>query len=206
MAEGVDESIVTKGVGGAIFAVLGAGIGMLTGGSTGVLGTALGHVLVIAGAVCGLAFSLLYRRYLGVLAASALPFGANERVGYLALRRNLDEGGAVARLYSDRLNRFLARVETFFGDEGMADRSLFPKAFGLKTAAPLWTAPAFDRCLLLALAYPIVTIFLIWVISGQVGPAKTALQLPRDLAMVETNPDVGRVRLPGLHLLGLYAQ
>jgi hypothetical protein len=35
----------------------------------------------------------------------------------------------------------------------MADRTLFPHAFGLKKAAPLWTAPAFDRCLLLALIY-----------------------------------------------------
>jgi hypothetical protein len=103
----------------------------------------------------------------------------------VALRQNLADGGSVARLYADRLNRFLAKVEEFFGDEGMADRSLFPHIFGLRTPAPLWTAPAFERCLLLALIYPIVTIFLIWVISGHVGPAEAALDFERDLAAWE---------------------
>ena len=41
----------------------------------------------------------------------------------------------------------------------------------------MWTAPAFDRCLLLALIYPIVTIFILWAISGHVGPAEAALGL-----------------------------
>src|SRR5258708_30096031 len=60
----------------------------------------------------------------------------------------------------------------------MADQTLFPRAFGLKTPAPLWTAPAFDRCLLLALIYPIVTIYIIWAVSDHVGPAEDALSLP----------------------------
>jgi len=64
----------------------------------------------------------------------------------------------------------------------MADRTLFPLAFGPKKAAPLWTAPAFDRCLLLALLYPIATIFAIWAISGHVGPAERALGLKPDNA------------------------
>jgi hypothetical protein len=50
-------------------------------------------------------------------------------------------------------------------------------AFGLKKRVPLWTAAAFDRCLLLALIYPIATILLIWAISGDVGPAEAALGL-----------------------------
>jgi hypothetical protein len=44
-------------------------------------------------------------------------------------------------------------LERFFGDAGMADRTLFPRVFGLKKPAPLWTAPSFDRCL---------AIWLIW--------------------------------------------
>jgi hypothetical protein len=60
----------------------------------------------------------------------------------------------------------------------MADRTLFPHAFGLRTPAQLWTAPAFDRCLLLALAYPIVTVFIMWGVSGHVGPAEKVLGLP----------------------------
>jgi hypothetical protein len=64
----------------------------------------------------------------------------------------------------------------------MKSRTLSPRAFGLKTPAPLWTAPAFDRCLLLALIYPIATIFLIWAIFGHVGPAEAALHLQPDIA------------------------
>ena len=81
------------------------------------------------------------------------------------------------RSYIRRLRAFLDWIERFFGDVGMADRTLFPHAFGLRTPAPLWTAPAFDRCLLLALIYPIATIVFIWAISGHVGPAEAAMGL-----------------------------
>jgi hypothetical protein len=85
-----------------------------------------------------------------------------------------------ARLYADRLTRFLDWIDRFFGDAGMADRTGLQHAVGLRTPAPLWTAPAFDRCLLLALIYPIVTVFFIWTISGHVGPAEAALHLSPD--------------------------
>jgi hypothetical protein len=65
---------------------------------------------------------------------------------------------ALASSVADRLTQFLDWIDRFFGDAGMADRTLFPRAFGLETPAPLWTAPAFDRCLLLASIYPIATI------------------------------------------------
>jgi hypothetical protein len=77
------------------------------------------------------------------------------------LRKSLAEGGKPALIYAQWLTKFLDAVDRFFGDAGMADRTLFPRAFGLKTPAPLWTAPAFDRCLLLALIYPIATILII---------------------------------------------
>jgi len=86
-----------------------------------------------------------------------------------------------ARLYAERLTRFLDWVDRFFGDAGMAERTLFPHAFGLKTPAPLWTAPALDCCLLLALLYPIATISAIWTISSHVGPAETAFRLQTNL-------------------------
>src|SRR5580704_12043383 len=40
-----------------------------------------------------------------------------------------------------------------------------------------WTAPAFDRCLLLSLVYPIATIFIIWAAPAHVGLAENALGL-----------------------------
>jgi hypothetical protein len=87
-----------------------------------------------------------------------------------------------ARVYARWLTTFLDAVDRFFGDAGKADQTLFPHAFLLKTPAPLWTAPALERCLLLALIYPIATIFIIWAVSGHVGPAESALHLNPRLA------------------------
>jgi len=138
-------------------------------------------LLIVAAALCATLAPFIYKYYLGVLAQGAAPEGSLERQDYDKLRASLAGGNLAARLYAKWLTAFLDWIERFFGDAGMADRTLFPRAFGLKTPAPLWTAPAFDRCLLLALIYPIATIFAIWAISGHVGPAEAALGL---------NPDV----------------
>jgi hypothetical protein len=140
---------------------------------------------VIVG-LCGALSPFIFRYYLGLLAQGAKPEGSIERKDYDALRASLAGGNLAARLYAKWLTAFLDGVERFFGDKARADRigwgrTLFPHAFGLQKPAPLWTAPAFDRCLLLALIYPIVTIFLIWAISGHVGPAEAALGLKSDL-------------------------
>lgn len=105
----------------------------------------------------------------------------SERQTYDSLRASLAEGNLAARLYAEQLSRFLDWIDRFFGDAGMAERTLFPHAFGLRTPAPLWTAPALDCCLFLALLYPIAAISAIWAISGQVGPAETAFGLQADL-------------------------
>jgi hypothetical protein len=126
-------------------------------------------------AVYVLVLGLVYRRYLGILGSDRRQ--PAERQAYDALRDSLAGGNLAACLYAERLTWFLDWIDRFFGDAGMAHRTLFPRAFWLKTRAPLWTAPAFDRCLLLALIYPIVTIFAMWVVSGHVGPADAALQL-----------------------------
>jgi hypothetical protein len=146
------------------------------------IGLTLAAPISLLGAAGGLSLALLYWRYLGILGAGAEPLGSLERKAYDALRASLASGGLPARLYSRWLTVFLDAVDHFFGDAGMADHTRFPRAFGLRTAAPLWTAPAFDRCLLLALIYPIVTIFTIWAISGAVGPAEYALLLKPHLS------------------------
>jgi hypothetical protein len=160
MAEKSAESAVGKYLGAPIGGALTALLTWVTAGSTGALAPALISLLAVAGGLCGLALTLVYRRYLGILGADRRRLA--ERQAYDALRESLAEGNLAARLYAERLTRFLDWVDRFFGDAGMADRTLFPHAFGLTTPAPLWTAPAFDRCLLLALLYPILTIFSIW--------------------------------------------
>lgn len=79
--------------------------------------------------------------------------------------------------YSKRLKRFLARVDRFFDDAGAPGQ----RAFLLQNSAPLWTAPSYDRCLLLALIYPVLSILSIWFISGEVGPAEKALLLQENV-------------------------
>jgi hypothetical protein len=133
---------------------------------------ALGKVLL---AVCALVLGLIYRRYLGILSADRKK--PAERQAYEALRASLTSGNLATRLYARWLTALLDGVDRFFGDADKADQTLFPHAFGLKTPASLWTAPSLERCLLLALIYPLATIFIIWAVSGHVGPAEAALHL-----------------------------
>ena len=131
----------------------------------------------IVAPVVGFAVVLVYRRY-AIIIKRGDP---HERRAYAALRQSLAQGGLPARIYSERLKVTLDAVDRFFGDAGMADRTLWPRAFGLRTPAPLWTAASFDRCLLLALLYPIATVYGLWAVSGHVGPAERALALGPDM-------------------------
>jgi hypothetical protein len=179
MADKSAESTVGKYLGAPITGALTALVTWATAGWTGAIGSALVALLAILGGIFGLALTLYYRRQLAVLGANRRI--AAERQAYDALRNSLAQGNMAARLYAQRLTTFLDAIDRFFGDAGMADRTLFPHAFGLKTPAPLWTAAAMDRCLVLALIYPVAAIFIIWAASGHVGPAETALHLKSDL-------------------------
>jgi hypothetical protein len=161
---------------------IGDPLGTFIGWLAGLLpeGPARTLLYVVVG-LCVAVAPFIYKYYLGVLAQGAKPEGSTERQDYDKLRANLAGGNLAARLYAKWLTKFLDWIERFFGDAGMADRTLFPRAFGLKKPAPLWTAPAFDRCLLFALIYPIAAIFIIWAISGHIGPAEAALGLTPDV-------------------------
>jgi hypothetical protein len=176
MAEQSSDSRFLQIVGPLIFSAVATALTWLTGAS-GYQAVAT-SVLTVIGGISALTFSMMYQRYRGVLASGGAPRGSPARAAYDTLRESLSGENLVARIYVQRLRAFLDGMERFFGDVGMADRTLFPHFLGLKTSAPLWTAPAFERCLLLALIYPIVTIVLIWAISGHIGPAEAALHLP----------------------------
>jgi hypothetical protein len=160
---------------------IGDPLGTFVGGLAGLLpeGPARTLLYVVVG-LCVAAAPFIYRYYLGVLAQGTAPEGSLERQDYDKLRASLVGGNLAARQYAKWHTAFLDWIERFFGDSGMVDRTLFPHAFGLRQPAPLWTARAFDRCLLLAFIYPIATIFLIWGIAGHFGPAEAALGLQPD--------------------------
>ena len=65
------------------------------------LGQALTTLLTFAGGICGLVFSIMYARNIGVLASGAKRWGTPERQDYDALRERLDCGGSrIASSYS----------------------------------------------------------------------------------------------------------
>ena len=75
------------------------------------------------------------------------------------LHASLVSGGRAAAWYANSLTRLLDAVDRFFGDAGRAGSAWQQRLFKLYTPAPLWSAPAFDRCLLLALVYPLLTVW-----------------------------------------------
>jgi len=175
------DTVVVGFVGGLIAAGITGGIAALWPSLKNAAGEPLATLICGVVIVCGIALFVSYKRYFDLLGCGDEPLGSYERTQYEKLRANLANGGMPAKLYSDRLVRFLNGVDRFFGDR--AEQTLLPHAFGLKAAAPLWTAPALDRCLLLALAYPIVSIYVMWAASGHVGPAEHALKLAAGLPL-----------------------
>jgi hypothetical protein len=175
-------AIIERCLGPGVVAVLGALMTKATTDLEGVLSVPVAHLLATVIGFGTLGSIIMCWRYVGVLGASGAPASSLERKAYNTLRKSVTDGGMPAKLYARWLRAGLDAVDRFFGDVGMADRTLFPRAFGLRTPAPLWTAPAFDRCLLLACIYPIVTIVAIWTISGHAGKAEAALGLGHHLS------------------------
>src|ERR1700730_8918576 len=161
MVDRHSENVFSKIVGPPIGATVGVGLSWLTAPSTGVSTPGVATLLASLGGVIGFVLLLIYRRYLGVLGSGAKRKGSPERAAYDRLRENLSGGNLAARLYAQQLKRLIDGIDRFFGDVGMANRTLFPRAFGLNNPAPLWTPQALDRCLFLAFVYPVATIFII---------------------------------------------
>ena len=139
-------------------------------------------------------------RYWEILGDVDEPSGSRKRADYDALLSELQSGGTPAKIYRGWLTKAVDRIDIFFGDPGRNDRSWLARGLGLETPGARWTAPALDRCMLLAIVYPIVTIVAVWVWSGHVGVAERALGLwesPFDL------PDGFRRAAYGLSLAAI---
>jgi hypothetical protein len=78
MAEPSPDKIVI----GAIGSLIGAAIGWLPGGLTGAIGAPLTTLLAAVGGISGLVFSLMYKRYMGVLGVGGGRKGYPAREAY----------------------------------------------------------------------------------------------------------------------------
>jgi hypothetical protein len=96
-------------------------------------------------------FAWQARRYYEILGGADEPHGSPARDDYESLRQELTEGGRPAKVYANWLKLALHQVDKFLGDAERNDRSWFARMLGWETPGPRWTAPAFDKCLLLAL-------------------------------------------------------
>jgi hypothetical protein len=119
-------------------------------------------------------FSAQFLHKYELLGAGAEPAETSLRDDFDALRANLAEHHDSEDAYATRLKKFLAWVDAFFQEKSEPTQ----RALLLRELAHLWTASALDRCLQLALIYPVTTIFVVWAISGEAnGPVEQALKL-----------------------------
>jgi len=108
-----------------------------------------------------------------------------ERQNYDNLRKSLASGGSPARVYRRWLQTGLDAVDHFFGDPGRNDRSFFARLLGLETPGARWTAPAFDKCLALAVVYSSDVILLVWLATGHAGVTSAFLGLPDPASSIQ---------------------
>ncbi len=172
--------------------------GLFLWGVAGILDPMLGSLpaemrfALYGGAV---AFALAFG-FVVIILQGAKP-ASEHRALYLALRNSLADNG-IGTFYAWDVRRMLAGVDRFFGDAPDQPDGLFPTAFGwLDEPAPLWTARAYDRCLMLALVYPLLVVLLGWVVSGE------ALAVEQALLMRDAGPEE-RMLAVGLMLVGLW--
>ncbi|MES2442770.1 MAG: hypothetical protein V4574_08055 [Pseudomonadota bacterium] len=165
------SAVVSGGIGAALSSTLNAITLPRTDGAS-----SIALPLILAGTaiaiMLGVSIAAYYSR---IFDYGAAPAGSRERARFERLHEGLVAEGAIGARYSRLLQETLARVDRFFGDAGQADRSLFPRFLGLREPAPLWTAASYDRCVTIALVYPLAVILFVWAVSGHVGPAEAAL-------------------------------
>lgn len=87
------------------------------------------------------------------------------RKTYLAFRERVGNGGVGTLGYEHMLRGVLRAVDQFFHDD--------PDA----TPSPTWTSDSMDRCLQLSLLYPVVSMFVVWWLTGVTGASEEAIGL-----------------------------
>jgi hypothetical protein len=142
----------------------------------------LSQVWPAAGLIALSVFSLAVWHYWKHFQDHALAApDTHEYAKFEELKARLAMGGSLSMIYESNLTRFLDSVDRFFGDDNGRANTLFPGAFYYKGNAPFWTAPAYDRCLIFALIYPLFVLLLVWTLSGEAGEGELAIGLGNDV-------------------------
>jgi hypothetical protein len=102
----------------------------------------------------------------GALAHHFAAADLEDSGGRAKLREALEAGGGLRRLYIRLLTPALDRLDRFLGDSDKAAFSL-SSPFRNREPHPYWTAWSFDRCALLALFYPLLSLFAVWACTGE---------------------------------------
>lgn len=120
-----------------------------------------------AAGILAIIFCVASLYYSSVLACSVSTLSKHERRPYQRLRSRLIAGGDTAKSYDAAVIVILSWVARAMGDGNRGDSC--------------WTTSSFDRCLLIASAYPIFTITLGWFVFGIVDTTELALQFPENI-------------------------
>lgn len=138
-------------------------------------------LLAVAAGVIGAIGFLRFQRYSEILSYGSAPPETHRFRVYNRFRATLSEGGLFKWIFFYGIQNFLLALQRFFLDADKKSSAFTRRTFGLKEPSPLWTAPAFDRCLLLAVIYPLTSIILFWSVIPEVNQAQKVLHLPQEL-------------------------
>ena len=169
-------------VGGAVAAVIGGlALKAIPGHPIAIslVCAALGMVVVFLACISWYGMILDYRNS---------AEGSDERAAYNLLRSNLrgvnkPEDTPFGEWYRKEVTRKLNGVAHWFGDTDHPNSERLCGHLGLYQARPLWTSNSYDKCLLLALLYPLLCLMIFWVINGATGSVEQALGLTENQSM-----------------------
>ncbi len=161
---------------------LGDLLGQLVDAQLGVAESTLGLILLAIGY-----YYFSYRMPTGREFGGGTVTARATKSEYEKWRASLLAGGRASDIYASLLARALDWLDRFYGDGNR------PSGAGYATL----TGPSLDRSLAIALVYPIVTLIIVWYITGISGPLEQALGMPNLVA------DPLRRLLSGASLIGV---
>ena len=160
--------------GGTVSGILSTGICAICGAAFGATLSLRGAAVATLAVVVLVALTVMSLYYGQVLHYGGAQSGSLERRRYDGLRDELAREHRIAAIYTRRLDRTLDALDRFFNNLNPAEQAALKQSGALR----IWSGWMFDRCLLIAIIYPIATAVLVWAVLGVVGPAEEAMLLP----------------------------